>query len=197
MVSQAELSLWESSEETRKPRAGSPRIAWRLFSPSFRLLVCGVTKAGDDFELRVTCGRDVLTTHRAPRLEAAHDRATEWRTELERQGYVPADAIRLSTPRASSTASEARTAFIGLVECAVILGLEQPAAGRALRDRATEGLVAVGLSDVDLIRRTVAAARGVLQSASMSERPDHDLIRSCHSLLERIEAALPSDLQRE
>lgn len=199
MVSQAELSLWESSEDARKPRAGSPRIAWRLFSPSFRLLVCAVTKVAGGFELRVTSGADVLTTYRAPRLEAVHHRAAEWRTQLERRGYVSAAMARVSdaAARACSTSSEARAALIGILECATILELEQPAAGRALRDRATQGLVALAMADGDLIRDIVAAARGLLQPNGKSDNSSDDLIRSCRCLLERVEATLATDARRE
>lgn len=199
-MSESVLRLWDSGVELNpmdgrrvQPAVargtGSSRMVWQLFSPSFRLIVCSVWRTPSGFALRVTCGDDVLASCEAATLESLHDRAAEWRMQLESHGYMASASVPASARRPAARPSEARAAFIGLIECASLLGLRQPDAGRELRDRATEALVALGLSDNDLLTTSMDAARCVLARASAGDA-DCDLIRSANVLLDRVEGQL-------
>src|SRR5687768_11714864 len=170
--------------------AVSSRLVWRLFSPSFRLVSCVVARENGAFKLTVECGDQVLASCQAPDLESLHARASDWRAQLETHGYVATSSVRDADVRPASRPGEARAAFLGLLECAAVLELRHPQLARRLRDRVTEGLVAVGLSDSDFIRQTVALSRDVLSAVPPVET-DGDLIRSCLALLERVEVTLP------
>jgi hypothetical protein len=165
------------------------RIVWRLFSPSFRLISCELSEHDGRFRLCVANGEEVLAFCEAGEFETLHARAAEWRAQLEARGYQPSGSVR-AADAPSGRRCETRTAFLGLLECAAVLELQCPDLARQLRDRATEGLVAVGLSDPDLILSTVASSRELLANAASPE-PDPSLIRSCIALLDRVEAMTP------
>lgn len=168
----------------------SSRILWRLFSPSFRLISCELSRHDGQFRLCVANGEQVLAFCESQQLETLHARAAEWRSQLESRGYLPSGSVRAGDAQQDRRRCETRTAFLGLLECAAVLELQRPDLSRQLRDRATEGLVAVSLSDSGLILSTVAASRELLANPRPPE-PDASLIFSCIALLDRIEAMTP------
>ena len=95
-----------------------------------------------------------------------HARASDWRAQLEARGYIPASSVRTSEPRPTARSCEGRAAFLGLMECAAVFELQQPAIARQLRDRATEGLVAVGLADTAFTSQTILRCREILTAAA-------------------------------
>ena len=179
---------------------GSLRLVWRLFSPSFRQVSCAVTRSDERFTLTVQAEDQVLTACEGAELADLHAKAAEWRTLLEARGYVPVTAVRVSEPRpalerrgeALERRGEARTAFIGLIECAALLELQHAAAARQIRDRATEGLVAVGLRNPGLMSEAIQNARRAVSGIAPAES-EKALLSSCLALLDRAQATLPGE----
>ena len=169
---------------------GSLRLVWRLFSPSFRQVSCALTRQQRAFVLTVEDGDQVLTSCVGSELETLHAKAAEWRALLEARGYIPVGAARASDPRPAERRGEARTALIGLVECAAVLELQHPAIARRIRDRATEGLVAVGLRDHALMAEAIAACRNLVAEVSAADS-EAALLASSMALLDRAESTLP------
>lgn len=178
---------------------GASRLVWRLFSPSFRLISCTLEKNGGGYHLAVRCGTELMTSCEAADLEPLHARASEWRSQLEARGYRPADSVRASDAAPAARACESRAALLGILESAAVLELQQDGLARQLRDRATEGLVAVSLKDADYLAHTIVLCRAVLAEAAGAPGVDSCLISSCHTLLDRIGAdsapTRPKDVQ--
>ena len=171
-------------------RSADARLVWQLLSPCRRRVTCEVRRVGGGFELAVVTGDEIFVTNTGATLEELHETAARWRVALESKGYVPAGQVYGTEPTANERDSEARAALRGVIESAKELAGEAPASAAALRDHATVGLVALGLSDYRMALEAAASARAILRNLSGLQRSS-SVIANCEILLSRLEIALP------
>lgn len=161
-------------------------MEWRLFSPTAKPLTCEILDTPVGCALRVVRDGAILFTAHAPGPEPLRARAAAWRENLERSGYS------LRPPAGSPSGgppSEIRSALVGVIECATVLELHDRGAARALRNQATSGLAAAALGDAAGLAAVVASLRATLSEVDLPSPPIRDLVASCQSLIDRIEAA--------